>query len=206
MENFTVTIPQSVDNLMLPDPCLKLFYEDLEQRLIWLDTDVDEGCLDLIRYILQWNQADKGKTISERIPIKILFFSPGGDLDINNALIDTITLSTTPVYGINIGRCFSSAAYIFLSCHKRFCLPSAQFLLHQGSGTFSGTYQEILPQVMEYQEQIGKLADFVAKRTNYTEDEITANITSDWYIDVQEGLEKGIYTEELNNLNFSELE
>ena len=48
---------------------------------------------------------------------------------------------------------------------------------------------------MAYQQQIDDLATFVAGRTEYTEEEIAENITSDWYIPVEEGLKKGVYHE-----------
>ena len=194
-------LPTGLENLQLADPSLALFYNNLEQRIIWLEQEVDEACLDIIRNILRWNQEDKDIMPKDRKPIRLFFFSPGGDLEVNNALIDTITLSKTPVWGINVGRCYSAAAFIFLACHERYCLASSQFLLHQGSGAFSGTYQEILPQVMAYQEQIEKLAEFVAERSTYDMDEIAANITSDWYITADEGLEHGIYTSKVESID-----
>ena len=166
---------------------------------MWIDTEVDEGCLDIVKKIIDWNKEDVG--VENPIPIKIFFFSPGGELDVNNALIDVITLSKTPIYGYNIGRCYSAAAYIFLSCHKRFGLANAQFVLHQGSGRFEGTYQEVLPQMMAYQAQIANLADFVAQRTGYSAEEVAENIISDWYIDTEEGLERGVYHEIVSNMN-----
>ena len=190
-----ISIPKAVENLQLPDPTLLFYYQNLEKRIFWLDEEVSDYTLDLIKYIIKWNEEDDNIDPEKRKPIKIFFFSPGGDLEVNNALIDTIQLSTTPIWGINVGKCYSAAAYIFLSCHKRFTMPRAQLLLHQGSGTFSGTYQEILPQVMAYQQQIDDLATFVAGRTEYTEEEIAENITSDWYISVEEGLKKGVYHE-----------
>ena len=191
-------LPTGLENLQLADPTLCLFYKNLEQRIIWLDQEVDEQCLDIIRHILRWNQEDKDIDPADRKPIRFFFFSPGGDLEVNNALIDTIKLSKTPVWGFNVGRCYSAAAFIFLACHERYCLASSQFLLHQGSGAFSGTYQEILPQVMAYQEQIEKLAEFVAERSTYTIEEIAENITSDWYITADEGLEHNIYTKKVD--------
>lgn len=196
-----IQIPKAIENLQLPDPTLLCYYKNLEKRIFWLDEEVNDYSLELIRYIIKWNEEDDKIEPERRKPIKIFFFSPGGDLEVNNALIDTIQLSVTPIWGINIGRSYSAAAYIFLSCHKRFTLPRAQLLLHQGSGTFSGTYQELLPQVMAYQQQIEALATFVASRTKYTDDEIAENITSDWYISVEEGLQKGVYDDVINDMS-----
>lgn len=194
-----VMVPNAVENLQLPDPSLLNYYHNLQQRTLWIDTEVDEGCLDIVKKIIDWNKEDEGK--ENPTPIKIFFFSPGGDLDVNNALIDVITLSKTPIYGYNIGRCYSAAAYIFLSCHKRFGLANAQFVLHQGSGRFEGTYQEVLPQMMAYQAQIANLAAFVSERTEYSAEEVAENIISDWYIDAEEGFERGVYDEIISDMN-----
>lgn len=201
MSDFEINIPKDIENLQLPDPTLLFFYNNLKKRIFWLDEEINEYSLDLIKYIIRWNEEDNGIDPKDRKPIKIFFFSPGGDLEVNNALIDTIQLSKTPIWGFNIGKSYSAAAYIFLSCHKRFTMPRAQLLLHQGSGAFSGTYQEILPQVMAYQVQITGLAEFVASKTSYTQEEIEENITSDWYITVPEGLEKGVYHECIEDMS-----
>lgn len=193
MDVTLVSLPKSVENLQLPDPALVQYYSDLENRIIWLDDEVGEDTLYITKYILQWNQEDKHLSPEERKPIKLFIFSPGGDLSVNNSLIDVITLSKTPVYGYNMGNAYSSAAYILLSCHKRFTLPRSKLLFHQGSGAFSGTYAEILPSVLAYQAEIEKLTHFVCERTSYTEEEVAENIVSDWYITAQEGLEHGVY-------------
>ena len=119
MDNITLQIPQPLENMNLPNPELLTYYSDLEKRIIWLEEEVNECTLEFVRKIIEWNREDEmnGLEPKDRKPIKIFFFSPGGDLDVNYALIDTIRLSKTPVYGINIGRCCSAAAYIYLSCH-----------------------------------------------------------------------------------------
>ena len=130
MESMNIIIPKAIENCQLPDPELRNYYVDLENRTFWLDEEVTPYLLELVKYIVRWNAEDGAKPVEKRKPIRIFFFSPGGDLDINYALIDTIKMSKTPVIGINIGQCASAAAYIFLSCHKRYMLPHAYFILH----------------------------------------------------------------------------
>ena len=134
MSELLLNIPKNAENLQLPDPALLTFYKDLENRVFWLEEDISEYTLELGRYILRWNKEDKDTPIEERKPIKIIMFSCGGDLDVSNTLIDIITLSKTPVIGINAGRAMSGAAFIFLSCHTKKVLKNGYFLLHQGSG------------------------------------------------------------------------
>ena len=192
MECTNIIIPKAVDNMQLPDPELRNYYVDLEKRIFWLDEEVTPFLLELVKYIVRWNAEDAGLPTEERKPIRIFFFSPGGDLDINYALIDTIKMSQTPIIGINIGQCASAAAYIFLSCHKRYMLPHAYFILHQGSGTLSGTFEQICAQMEDYQQQVEELSAFVLEHTTYSEDAIAEKIVGEWYIRKDEALENGV--------------
>ena len=192
MECTNIIIPKAIENCQLPDPELRNYYVDLENRIFWLDEEVTPFLLELVKYIVRWNAEDAATPVELRRPIRIFFFSPGGDLDINYALIDTIKMSKTPIIGINIGQCASAAAYIFLSCHKRYMLPHAYFILHQGSGTLSGTFEQICAQMEDYQQQVNELASFVLEHTTYTEQAVAEKITGEWYIRKEEALENGV--------------
>lgn len=192
MEYANIIIPKAIENVQLPDPELRNYYVDLEHRTFWLDEEVTPYLLELIKYIVRWNAEDSATPVEKRQPIRIYFFSPGGDLDVNYALIDTIKMSKTPIIGINIGQCASAAAYIFLSCHKRYMLPHAYFILHQGSGTLSGTFEQICAQMEDYQQQVEELATFVLEHTTYSEEAVAEKIVGEWYIRKDEALENGV--------------
>ena len=192
MEYANIIIPKAIENIQLPDPELRNYYVDLEHRTFWLDEEVTPYLLELIKYIVRWNAEDSATPVDKRQPIRIFFFSPGGDLDVNYALIDTIKMSKTPIIGINIGQCASAAAYIFLSCHKRYMLPHAYFILHQGSGTLSGTFEQICAQMEDYQQQVEELATFVLEHTTYSEEAVAEKIVGEWYIRKDEALENGV--------------
>lgn len=192
MESMNIILPKEVANMQLPDPELRNFYVDLEHRTFWLDEEVTPYLLELIKYIISWNAEDAATSIEQRQPIRIYFFSPGGDFDINYALIDTIKMSKTPIIGINIGQCASAAAYIYLSCHKRYMLPHAYFIFHQGSGTISGTFEQICAQMEDYQNQVEELSGFMLEHTDYSEEEVANKIVGEWYVRKDEAIEKGV--------------
>ena len=201
MESMNIILPKEVANMQLPDPQLRNFYADLSNRSFWIDDEINEYLLELIKYIVQWNKEDVKISIAERKPIKLFFFSPGGSLDVNYSLIDTIKMSKTPIIGINMGQCASAAAYIYLSCHKRFMLPHSYFIFHQGSGTISGTYEQICAQMLDYQNQIEELSEFMLEHTTYTKEEIANKIDGEWYVRKDEAVEKGIAHEVINNIS-----
>ena len=195
MEDIVVKVPGPVETMSLPDPTLLDYYKDLNERIIWIDEDIDDYTLNVVKKITQWNREDKKKPPEKRKPIKIIFYSFGGSLDVHNTLIDIIKLSKTPIWGINAGRCMSAAAMIFLSCHKRLMLENASFLFHQGSGAFSGTFGEVMAQMAEYQQSVEKLTRFMVEHTKYTAEEVEENICGEWYIRADEAIEKGVCEE-----------
>lgn len=187
-----VIIPGGLDNLTLPDPDLLNQYIDLENRVIWIDDEINLFTLSVIQYIIYWNKADKDVPVEERKPIKLLFFTQGGMLDIYNSVADVIEMSETPVYGFNMGVCASAGAFIFLSCHRRFMLPNAYFLFHKGSIGFSGNATDVLSLIEDYQEQLELLVQSVVAKTDFTEEEMAEKIMSDFYVRAPLALEKKV--------------
>lgn len=189
MNEIAISIPRDVENLQLPSPELLTYYRNLENRVLWLDTDVDEYWLEFTRKIIEWNREDEGLPVEQRKPIRLMFFSYGGSLDVNNVIVDTIKLSTTPVYGINVGQACSAGCFIYLACHKRLAFPNATFLVHQG-GTegISGSYNEVLSYVMEYQRKIEELEIYLKANTEIPEDVLEERISTEWFISAQEAL------------------
>lgn len=197
-----ITLPKNIENLQLPSPELVTYYRNLENRVLWLDTEVDDYWLEFSRKIIEWNREDKDIPVEWRKPIRLMFFSYGGSLDVNNTLIDTIKLSKTPVYGINVGQACSAGCFIYLACHKRFAFPNATFLVHQG-GTegISGTYNEVVSYIMEYQRKIEELIIYLKENTKIPDDILEEKIDTEWFISAQEAIQYGICEKIIESLD-----
>lgn len=188
----TIEIPDAIEGLALPEPGLLTYYRNLEQRKIWLDSELDVTWLEYSRMIMEWNREDKGKKIEDRKPIKLYFFSPGGDLDVNNSFIDIIKLSKTPVIGINIGIAFSGGAFTYLACHKRYVLSRASFLLHKGGADgISGTAQQVVEFAKQYEKQINALKEYLIER-GLDKKLVNNRMQGEWYVDANEAVKLGI--------------
>ena len=198
-----IAIPENVENMQLPSPELLTFYKNFEDRILWIDNEINDYSIEYAKYIMQWNRDDKlaGIKKEDRKPIKLLFFSPGGDLNINNMLVDTIALSETKVIGINCGMAASAACFIYLSCHERLTLPNAQFLIHQGAGSFEGTYDIVVSAITNYQKEIENLGKFVLSRTNIPENVFYENFITDLYIDANEAIKYGLCSKIITSLD-----
>lgn len=203
MAYLDIAIPQNVENLQLPDPSLLQFYRNYENRILWIDDEITTMTLEYAKMIMQWNFDDKinNVPIEERVPIKVIFFSPGGDLEVNNCLVDTIQLSKTPVIGVNVGMAASSGCFIYLACHKRYTFPTAEFLLHRGAGAFQGTYNDVVAAIMNYQRQIEELESYVMSRTNIPQDIFDENFATDWYLSAKEAIEYGVAEKIITSLD-----
>lgn len=187
-----VELPKYIENLNLPDPSLLMLYQNYENRIIWLDSDVNEDWLEYAKMIVKWNAEDKGKSDEDRKPIKLFFFSPGGDLDINNMLIDVIRLSKTKVVGINMGIAMSAGCFIYLACQERLTMPKATFLLHSGSAeNISGTAEQIQSYNAQYKKQVKQLKDWLIE-CGLPKKTVDSKMRGEWFFDAKEAIELGV--------------
>ena len=101
----------------------------------------------IVERIIDINRLDDGAEPQERDPIRLYINSPGGDVTEGFALISAIGLSKTPIYTINVGQWSSMAFLIGIAGHKRFSLPYAKFLMHDGSLFLCGTANKVKDEV-----------------------------------------------------------
>ena len=194
-------VPASIANMQLPDPDLRDYYRDETDRIFWIDSNIDDNTLDLVKMIINCNREDKGKNIEDRTPIKVMITSGGGDVQVMLTIIKTMKISKTPVYTICFSSAMSAAAEILAAGHKRYALPGICIMVHSGSCSYGGT--------MEQAESCKKYVDALTKRAT---DEFVSNTkidaktlkkkgASDWYFNEDEALEKGIIDEIINDLD-----
>lgn len=172
----------------------KFDIEDNEQRRIYINSEIDENIVDTAVYhILRYNRLDKDTPITSREPIKIYINSPGGLVADGYALIDAIKLSKTPVYTINLANCLSMALLIFISGHKRFSMPHAEFLLHDGSSGCFDSVSKMQDRLKFESEQIEKMTkEYILSNTSITKEQYEMNIRKEWYFLPQEGKSIGV--------------
>ena len=200
MDNLFVTIPERA-NYSVADPELLFYYEDLNERVWNLVSEVDDSLLDFARHVIRWNREDRGIPVEERKPIRLYINSPGGDLNIFYTVKDIIEMSKTPIVAVNLGMAYSAAALLFLSCRERYMLKSSKILLHLGSASLGGSYLDLMSAVADYQEQVESFVSAIQEKTTYTPEEIESNISSDWYIDAKDALAHGAATKIIEDID-----
>lgn len=199
-EMFELDMTEVANNLMkalgspLPDSDDVSRWDLEKQRRVYLDDDVAYNVIQLQRLILRWNIEDrrvedeckaKGLEPFEREPIWIYIMSYGGDLDYMWSLIDIITASKTPVYTVNVGVAASAASLIFLAGHKRFMLPTARMIVHEGSAQLAGDAIKVMDQSESYKKQLKQMKDYILKRTEIPRTQLMKKRSNDWELDAE---------------------
>ena len=186
----------------LADPSLVNYYNDLENRTYWLNDEINHFTFDLVQYILRWNKEDKGIPTEERKPIRIIVDCHGGMLSVTKTIVNIIKMSKTPVHMFALGFVASGASMIYLAGHKRYALPNTTFLLHKGNcGGLSGTFDELLAFMEDYQKDVAELIDFYKENTKFSPEDIESKIQGEWYIRIDEALENGIVDEIVTDID-----
>lgn len=192
LENMLLAIPESIENLQLPSPELLSYYQDESNRTFWIDGEIDGNLTEFSKLIIKYNKEDKGQPIEKRKPIKIFITSPGGNLDETLAFIGLIGISKTPVYTIDAGWAYSAAGLILMAGHKRFALPNTECLIHSGSGSLGGSFEQTTEQMKNYKALIDKMREFILSHTTIDAKLFKKQSAKDWYINTEEMLKYGI--------------
>ena len=196
-----VTIPNNLENLLLPSPELLNYYRNLEDRIIWIDYSVDESILEVSKLIMYFNKEDKDIPVEQRQPIKLLIYSYGGDGQACFSLLDMIALSKTPVYTINMGVAMSAGLLILLAGHKRFCLKTSTALAHSGSGGASGTFEQTEAQMKDYKRFVDTMRSYIIERTNIDTKTLNKYKSKEWYIYAEEQIKYHIVDKIIDDIN-----
>ncbi len=172
-----------------------IFYiKDLQQRKLFLNDDISpETVEDIVKHILQFNTEDYGLDPEKRRPILLYLSSDGGDVDAGFELIDVICSSKTPVYTINLGYQYSMGFLIGIAGHKRFAMPNAKFLMHDGSNFVYSSTAKAQDQ-MEFQKKVEqRVKTYIMSKSKIAEEEYDSKYRVEWYFFADEAKEKRLY-------------
>lgn len=199
-EVVTIALPKSVSNLQLPDPDVVDYWRLEEDRIFYLDREIDESTLSIQKNILYYNYIDQSVPVDKRKPIIIMIDSIGGQLTEAMSVAATIRLSKTPVYTVNIGEADSGAALILASGSKRFALPYSTALIHSGSGELVGTAEQVESQQKIYKKQVVQMREYMAI-CGVNKVALNRNKNKEWYMTVEDQIKYGVVDKMLESFD-----
>ena len=201
LNNVLVGIPESIANLQLPDPNLRDYFRDEQDRIYWLDTAIDDSTLDLVKFIFRCNKEDEGKSVEERKRILVMIDSPGGSVEVLASIIGAMKISQTPIYTCCYCTAYSAAADLLACGHKRFALPMTSMMFHAGSACYQGSQNDV-DKAKKFFDSMGKrVTDEVNSRTKFDTKFLRKLKTDDMYMNENEALTLGVIDEVVTNLD-----
>lgn len=192
MEMLKLALPTNLENMQLPAPEMVNYWQLAENRIFYVDYEIDVSILEIQKAIININIADKGIDPADRIPIKILIDSPGGLLAETMSVAATIAMSKTPVITVNMAEAYSGGSILLMAGHTRYAMPYSKALIHSGQGGTCGTYEQTVEQQKNYKRQVEDMGQFILERTGMDEKIYKKNKTKEWFLMPEEQIQYGV--------------
>jgi ATP-dependent Clp protease, protease subunit len=164
----------------------------LRERIVFLGTEVDDAVANLITAQLLFLEAeDPDRDIS------LYVNSPGGSAYAGMAIYDAMQYVTPDVRTVCSGMGMSAAAMILAggAPGKRFALPNAKIMIHQGSAGFRGTPADIEIHAQEVLATTRQMAEIIARHAGRPVEQVMADIDRDRFMTPEESIAYGLIDE-----------
>ena len=184
-------VPIVVESTSKGERSYDIYSRLLKERIIMLDTDVQEHSASLIvaqMLFLESENPDKD--------ISLYINSPGGVVTAGMAIYDTMQFIKPDVQTIVMGQACSMGSLLASSGAKgkRFILPNARHMIHQPSGGSRGQATDMLIQVTEILKMKQVLTEIYVKHNSAgkTFEQFTTDMERDNFMSAQEAVDYGL--------------
>ena len=191
-------VPMVVEQSARGERAYDIFSRLLKERIIFIGTPIDDDVANLVvAQLLFLEKEDPDKDIEFYIN------SPGGLVTARLAIYDTMQIVKPDIATICVGQAASMAAVLLAggAKGKRYALPNARMMIHQGSAGFHGTPSDIDIQAKEILRYKALLNEILAKHTGKAVEQVQQDTDRDLYMSAAEALEYGVVDEVLEKAN-----
>jgi len=161
----------------------------LYQRIIVLGTEVDDRIANrLCGQLLLLSAEDP------RSDISLYINSPGGSVTAGLAIYDTMQLIPNDVRTLAMGLAGSMGQFLLCAGAngKRYSLPHAQVLMHQGSAGFGGTAADVEIYAHQLERTGTTMTRLISKHTGQPEEAVRRDSLRDRWFSAEEARDYGI--------------
>jgi ATP-dependent Clp protease protease subunit len=182
-------IPTVVDQSSRGDRAFDIYSLLLKERIVFLGQEVDDQIANLLVAEILYLDAQN--------PEKDIFLyinSPGGLAYGGMAIYDVMQHTRAEVSTICVGMGMSAAAMILCggAPGKRFALPSAKIMIHQGSAGAKGAPRDMEIHLREVLSTTKRMAQIIAHHSGRPLEQVEADIDRDYYLTAQEAVDYGL--------------
>ena len=191
-------VPMVVESTNRGERAFDIYSRLLKDRIIFLGTPVDDQIANLIiAQMLFLAHEDPEQDI------RLYINSPGGVVYSGLAIYDTMQMVKPDVSTFCMGMGASMAAVLLAGGTegKRFALPNARVMIHQGSAGFRGNVPDIEVAARETLSLTTKLTEILAKHSGQDYDKVKRDTERDYYMTAEEAKQYGLVDEVLEPAN-----
>ncbi|MEB3186129.1 MAG: ATP-dependent Clp endopeptidase proteolytic subunit ClpP [bacterium] len=187
-------VPMVVEQTSRGERAFDIFSRLLKERIIFLNTPIDDGVASLVIAQLLFLEAED--------PAKDIYMyinSPGGVVTAGLAIYDTMQYIKPDVSTICIGQAASMGAFLLNAGApgKRIALPNARIMIHQPLGGAQGQATDIEIQAAEILRLKRRLNELMALHSKQSLKKIEKDTDRDFFMSPDEAKEYGLIDEVL---------
>ncbi|XVU22646.1 ClpP family protease [Actinoplanes sp. CA-054009] len=170
----------------------------LHQRIIVLGAEVDDQIANRLCGQLLLLAAEDPRSV-----ISLYINSPGGSVSAGLAIFDTMRLIPNDVSTLALGLAGSMGQFLLTAGTpgKRFALPHAQVLMHQGSAGFGGTAADVEIYAEQLERVGATLLRLTAEHTGQPLETVERDSRRDRWFTAQEALDYGLIDHILDSVD-----
>src|SRR3990170_1306823 len=185
----TMLVPMVIESSSRGERAYDIYSRLLKERIIFIGDVIEDHLANLvIAQLLFLESEDPEKDIS------LYVNSPGGVVTAGLAIYDTMQYLRAPVSTICLGQAASMAAVLLAAGApgKRYALPHARIMIHQGSGGFRGATPDVLIQVKEMEALVETNHALIARHTGQSLEKVRRDTERDFFMSPEQAKEYGI--------------
>ncbi len=182
-------VPMVVEQSSRGERAFDIYSRLLKERIVFLGTEVDDQIANLIISQLLFLEAEDPDK-----DIQLYINSPGGLAYGGMAIYDAMQYVRPEVSTVCIGMGMSAAAMILAggAAHKRFALPSARIMIHQGSAGMRGAPTDMEIQLRETLALTDRMTRILAHHSGQSFEQVKRDIDRDKFMTAEEAQTYGI--------------
>jgi ATP-dependent Clp protease protease subunit len=185
-------IPTVVEQSSRGERAFDIYSLLLRERIVFLGQEVDDQIANLIvAEILYLEAQDPEKDIN------LYINSPGGMSYAGMAIYDVMQHVKPEVSTICVGMGMSAAAMILCggATGKRFALPSAKIMIHQGSAGTRGAPRDMEIHLREVMSTTKRMVQIISHHSGKPVEQVEHDIDRDYFMTASEARDYGLIDE-----------
>ncbi len=189
MARLQSVIPTVFDQTARGDRPFDIYSLLLKERIVFLGQEVDDQIANLLVAEILYLAADEPEK-----DIALYINSPGGMSYAGMAIYDVMQHVQCDVSTICVGMGMSAAAMILCggTPGKRFALPNAKIMIHQGTAGTRGAPRDMEIHLREVLATTRRMAEIIAFHSGQTVEQVERDIDRDFFMTAQEAKDYGL--------------